>query len=242
MHLGKAAAPVDTRLYAIGDIHGCIDHLTAMFDVIEVDLASNPVGSHQIITLGDYVDRGPGSRAVLDYLVAARKTHPLVCLMGNHDERMLEFIAIPHEVGDSFLHYGGRELLASYDVDVFRYADFGSLSNAFARTVPRSHLSFLNSLQLTHEAGDYFFCHAGIRPNVPLDEQEARDLLWIRNEFLIYQKPHPRVIVHGHTPGEDVDIHPNRINVDSGCFATGVLSCIVLEGREHRKLQINMTP
>jgi serine/threonine protein phosphatase 1 len=237
MLLDDARPPDDTRLYAIGDIHGCIRQLVELIDAIDADLKAFPVKRHRIITLGDYVDRGPDSKAVLQFLIECRKTRPMICLRGNHDQRMLEFIDVPDEVGEAFLQYGGRELLSSYGIDPDTTTDLAGLSKAFGRKVPREHIDFLDSLALSHVEQDYFFCHAGIRPGVPLDEQEPNDLIWIRNRFLVHQGAHPKVIVHGHTPRDTVDIQPNRINLDTECYFSGILSCVVLEGCRHRLLQ-----
>jgi len=237
MILGKARAPSGTRLYAIGDVHGCITQLDALFQEIYKDLQSRPVADHKIITLGDYVDRGPDSRAVLQFLIEKRNAVPLICLRGNHDQRMLEFLDIPEEVGEAFLHYGGRELLQSYGVDPDRTGDITAIAQMFRQQVPRDHIAFLDSLPLSNEEQDYFVCHAGIRPGVDLKDQVARDLLWIRNAFLVHQQPHPKVIVHGHTPRDSVDIQSNRINLDTECYYSGVLSCVVLEGNGYRLIQ-----
>lgn len=236
MLLGEAQTPAGMRIYAIGDIHGCIRQLENLFAIIDHDLSVHPSDAHQIVTIGDYVDRGPDSKAAIEFLLNNRKTRPMVCLRGNHDQRMLEFMDIPEEVGDAFMTYGGRELLQSYDVDPDATDDLVALSRAFRRNVPASHVRFLDGLALCHEAGDYYFCHAGIRPGVALQDQQADDLLWIRNAFLNHQGAYPKVIIHGHTPRDQIDIQPNRINVDSCCFDTGRLSSIVLEGNSWREL------
>lgn len=237
MILGEASAPPGLRLYAIGDIHGCLEQLEALFASIDSDLAANPVQDHEIITLGDYVDRGPDSRGVIEFLARQHQSRPLTCLRGNHDQRMLEFMDIPEEIGEAFLFFGGRELLESYGLDPSASHGISALAREFRRAVARNHVEFVDNLELSASRGDYFFCHAGIRPGVPLDAQQPNDLLWIREEFLIHQHPHPKVIIHGHTPRDTVDIQPNRINVDTCCFQSGVLSCVVLEGKSHRFLQ-----
>lgn len=236
MILGEASAPSGLRLYAIGDIHGCLPQAERMFAAIDDDLRVNPVPAYEIITLGDYVDRGPDSRGVIELLTRERQNRPLTCLLGNHDQRMLEFMDIPEEVGEAFLVYGGRELLASYGVDPDTSDGLIALSREFRRSVPRNHVAFIDELALSASRGDYFFCHAGIKPGIALEHQAPDDLLWIRDEFLIHQRPHPKVIIHGHTPRDMVDVQSNRINVDTCCFQTGVLSCVVLEDREYRFL------
>ena len=218
MFVGEAAIAPNRRVYAIGDIHGCITELKSLFADIQTDLKAYPVGEHVIIALGDYVDRGPDSRAVLDFLIEKKQTDPMICLCGNHDQRMLEFLDIPEQVGDSFLHFGGQQLLASYGVEAGDDKDIGALAHELKAVVPSSHLRFLDSLALSHREGDYFFAHAGVKPGIPLDEQEPGDLLWIRNEFLIHQGSFGAVVVHGHTPGDSVDIRPNRTNLDTRVF------------------------
>ncbi len=237
MFVGEAAIPLNRRVYAIGDIHGCIIELKSLFEDIQTDLKAYPVGEHVIVALGDYVDRGPDSRAVLDFLIEKQKTNPMICLCGNHDQRMLEFLDIPEQVGNSFLHFGGQQLLSSYGVETGDDKDIAALAHELKAVVPSSHLRFLDSLALSHREGDYFFAHAGVKPGIPLDEQEPGDLLWIRNEFLIHQGSFGVVVVHGHTPGDSVDIRPNRINLDTYCFDSGILSCAVLEGTDIRLLQ-----
>ncbi len=225
------------RVYAIGDIHGCLNEFKSLLNLIEQDLNTHPVPEYKIVTLGDYVDRGPDSRGVLDHLILLQKTLPLICLRGNHDQRMLEFMDIPDEVGASFLTYGGRELLQSYGVEVTSAKSLKMMSQQLKAQVSSSHIKFLDSLELTHQEGDYFFVHAGVKPGIALDKQTPDDLLWIREEFLTHQSPFEKVIVHGHTPRDEVDIQPNRINLDTYCFDTGVLSCAVLEGNVVRLIQ-----
>ena len=237
MFVGKARVSDGLRLYAVGDVHGCIDPLKSLFDQIREDLVEWPVTGYRIITLGDLVDRGPNSKAVLEYLIEARTYHPMVCLRGNHDQRMLEFLDVPEEVGEAFLVYGGREFLQSYGIEGMDEKDVRQLSHEFRAIVPSAHVKFLDSLSLFHEEGDYAFVHAGIKPGIPMAMQSPDHLLWIRNEFLIHHGSFGAVVVHGHTPGDFVDIRPNRINLDTYCFDSGILSCAVLEGSDIRLLQ-----
>lgn len=237
MLTGTASTPEGTRLYVIGDVHGCLAELTSLFAMIERDMALADFDTCRIITIGDYVDRGPESSGVIDYLIEMSNSHDLVCLLGNHDQRLLEFMDIPETIAEPFFYQGGRETVASYGIDVGSEPDMRMVSRAMKRTMPKAHLRFLNNLQLIHQEGDYAFCHAGIRPEIPIADQQASDLLWIREPFLVWQKPHEKVIVHGHTIHDFFDVQPNRINVDTGAFATGVLTCAVLQGSEIDKLQ-----
>lgn len=237
MLTGDASTPEGMRLYAIGDTHGHLSLARALFDKIKADLASAPPQHHRIILLGDYCDRGPDTRGLIDFLIAQADHHDMVFLLGNHDQRLIEFPDMADEMGEAFLHFGGRETLASYGIDADLASSMRAAGKAFGKALPASHRRFFDEAQLSHTEGDYFFCHAGVKPGVALEVQEPRDLLWIRHEFLQYQGEFDKVIVHGHTPWDRVDIQPNRINVDTGAYDTGILSCVVLEGRDIRVLQ-----
>jgi len=237
MLTGEASAPEGMRLYAVGDTHGHLALARALFNRIEADLASAPVKRHRIVMLGDYCDRGPETRGLIDFLIERQNRHDMVFLLGNHDQRLVEFPDMADEIGEAFLHFGGRETLASYGVDADGASSLRAAGKAFARAMPASHRRFFENALLSHEEGDYFFCHAGVKPGVPLAAQEPKDLLWIRHEFLQHQGDFGKVVVHGHTPWNRVDIQPNRINVDTGAYETGILSCVVLEGRDIRVLQ-----
>jgi len=237
MRTGEAGTPEGMRLYAVGDTHGHLALARALFNRIEADLASAPVKRHRIVMLGDYCDRGPETRGLIDFLIERQNRHDMVFLLGNHDQRLVEFPDMADEIGEAFLHFGGRETLASYGVDADGASSLRAAGKAFARAMPASHRRFFENALLSHEEGDYFFCHAGVKPGVPLAAQEPKDLLWIRHEFLQHQGDFGKVVVHGHTPWNRVDIQPNRINVDTGAYETGILSCVVLEGRDIRVLQ-----
>lgn len=237
MFVGEAALAEGLRIYAIGDIHGRADLLDAVLHRIEADLADNPVPSHKIITLGDYCDRGPDSATVIERLAALSADPEIICLMGNHDQKMLEFMEVPEEVAEPFLIYGGLQTLQSYGVDIARADTWANLSRAFIRRVPRAHKRFLGRLSLMHVEGDYLFVHAGLRPGIPIDRQSPDDLLWIREEFLLHQGSFGKVVVHGHTPYDRVDIQSNRINIDTRAYESGVLTCLVLEKTGHRLIQ-----
>lgn len=236
MFLGEARLAEGTRIYAIGDIHGRADCLASMLAIIEADMVRSPARSVNIVFLGDYTDRGPASCDVVDCLVELSAHPHVICLRGNHDLWLESFLDDP-DGGAAFLRWGGRETLASYGVDISPGRNFAQLSADLRQAMPQSHRRFLSELRTSWQAGGYFFCHAGVRPGVELDEQDPHDLMWIRGEFHDHEGCFGKVIVHGHTPRDQVDILPNRINVDTGAYANGRLSCIVLEGREHRLLQ-----
>lgn len=235
--LDAARGTDGVRIYAIGDIHGRFDLLTKMYNAIEADRANAP--DWRIVHLGDYVDRGPQSRQVLDAIIAAARDARVVTLAGNHDIAMLDFLATPNAVG-LFARYGGDATARSYGVEIdFEIARLFEVGHAaFVAAVPAAHADFLRNLLLSFEAGDFFFCHAGIQPDVPLERQDAKDLTWIRDRFLKHDGLHPKVIVHGHTPGERPELKPNRVNVDTGAYHTGVLTALVIDGAEKRILQV----
>lgn len=227
------------RMYAIGDIHGRLDLLRELRARIASDAAGYD-GAPTVVYLGDYIDRGPASREVVDELLDA----PLpgfasVHLLGNHEQTLLDFLQYPQQAA-GWLAWGGRETLLSYGLPLprdFQRVDVEQVRDAFQSRVPERHLAFFRGMPLTHVDGDYLFVHAGIRPGVPLQEQSDSDLLWIRREFTACAEAHSHVVVHGHSISEAVEMLPNRIGIDTGAFYTGVLTCLVLEGAERRLLQ-----
>lgn len=241
MFLGEAKTPDDMRLYAIGDVHGCDDLLARAHDTIAADLEADPVGDHRIIHLGDYVDRGPASFAVIDRLARMGETdRHVVSLRGNHDAMMLDFLTDPVGGGAMWLMNGGDKTLANYGVDARSWQESDrrliALSEQFAETLPDHHRAFLAGLPDTVRFRDFFFCHAGIRPGVPLDAQAPQDLIWIRDDFLTDARDHGVVVVHGHTPQPRPDVWPNHINIDTGAVFGGPLTLLALDGTRHRFL------
>ena len=233
--LSAPRVPEDRRLYAIGDIHGRYDLLLALQERMLSDAAEHPDKHKAAIYLGDYVDRGPQSREVLEHLSTG--TLPGVAsihLMGNHEHALLGFLRDPLAHSD-WLQYGGPATLASYGIDAsqsFLPSRLIQMARELQLALPPHQLQFLEQLETYRIFGDYLFVHAGIRPGVPLARQQPDDLLWIREAFLHYRKPHPHFIVHGHHISDRPEIRPNRIGIDTGAFATGRLSCLVLEGVE----------
>ena len=183
------------------------------------------------VFLGDYVDRGPASRQVLDLLIERGRTHRTVFLKGNHEALLANFIANPSTPGD-WQRLGGLETLMSSGLTPLIKANArpqAGLASAFDEALPLSHRKFLRDLKTSFTCGDYFFVHAGVRPGVALQKQREEDLLWIRHEFLLCEENFEKIIVHGHTPVQQPDIRSNRINIDTGAYATGRLTCLVLE-------------
>jgi serine/threonine protein phosphatase 1 len=226
-------APAGVRLYAVGDIHGRADVLTELFTLIDQDLQARPNMRSIEVYLGDFIDRGPHSRQVLDLLIARRRHHVAVFLKGNHEAYAHQVLSDPSVLSD-WLQIGGANTLLSYGVapsgcDRDQQAQ-QAIAASFRQALPDSHYHFLQGLGLSLSCGDYFFVHAGVRPGIPLVRQSEQDLLWIRDDFLLHEEDFGKVVVHGHSPTNLPDIRPNRINIDTGAYATGRLTCLVLEG------------
>lgn len=233
-----ALIPDGKRVYAIGDIHGRYDLLSAMLDTIARD-ASASAGEAQIVFLGDYIDRGADSRSVIECLLGGER-RGWTCLMGNHEAMLLA--ALDGELDwPMWLGHGGAETLFSYGLSSREFAGRAqpeALRDAVLTAIPPAHIAFLRALSGSVQIGDYFFCHAGIRPGVPLERQVLSDLLWIREDFTDSALDHGKRVVHGHTPVMEPEILPNRINVDTGAYLTHRLSCVVLEADQVRILQV----
>jgi serine/threonine protein phosphatase 1 len=245
MLLGDARTPDGMRLYAIGDVHGCSRMLTEMHGRVADDLAARPSADHRIIHIGDYTDRGPDSAGVVARLAAMTAADPrVICLNGNHDQYLADFLREPQVVGANYLsgNVGGTSTLRSYGVPVEKFewltGDLASLAGKLAQRMPASHRAFIDALRLSARFGDYFFCHAGIRPGVPLERQDPDDLIWMREPFLSDTRDHGVVVVHGHTPDHAPEVRPNRINIDTGAVYGGPLTCLVLDGADHRFLSV----
>lgn len=224
--------PAGVRIYAIGDIHGRADLLDQVFSRIDADLARYPIAHPLQIFLGDYIDRGSHSADVVTKLIDRARHHKVVCLKGNHEIYVLEFLRNP-PILRSWGQYGGLSTLLSYGLAPSfspTPEEEDELARELARVLPKSHSHFFSSLPASFACGDYFFAHAGIRPGAPLARQSEEDLLWIREEFLSCEESFEKVIVHGHTPVMEPEVRRNRINVDTGAYATGRLSCVRLEG------------
>jgi len=235
----------DGRLiYAIGDVHGCYDLLRDLLALIARDHALRGApGRPTLVFLGDYVDRGPQSAQVLEALAWLRRRPDLEVrlLKGNHEQALLQFLEEPVGAGP-WLVYGGAETLAAYGVAPPQPDDhaleFVRARDELLDRMPAAHLTLLQGLELVIEAGDYAFVHAGIRPGVPLERQSERDLLWIRKGFLDAPGPFAKVIVHGHSwDGEAPQLGRHRLGLDTGAFATGVLTAMRLFDGEREVLQ-----
>jgi serine/threonine protein phosphatase 1 len=226
------ALPDGIRVYAIGDVHGRLDLLDQLLRQTRADSQQRPVERPLYVFLGDYIDRGPSSRETIDRLIEHGQTSESVFLKGNHEQVAIRCLIDPN-LFEQWMRLGGVETLVSYGVVplVHKPRPIAELQTAFHAALSPSHLRFYRQLQPYFECGDFFFAHAGIKPGIALSRQKESDLLWIREEFLASTQDHGKIVVHGHTPGPIVGVESNRINIDTGAFATGCLTCLVIEGR-----------
>lgn len=225
-------------IYAIGDIHGDLEQL---LDIHELIRADHKGADHFVVHVGDLVDRRPNSKGVLDFIINGHdEGKPWVTLKGNHDRLFQWFLEDANRKDPvlrsdyTWLHpnMGGRDTLRSYGIEVVEDYDLKYLAAQANEKVPTSHREFLSNLPICYETGAFFFAHAGIRPEVPLRDQSEDDLLWIRHDFLNSNERHPKVIIHGHTPVDEVTHYGNRINIDTGAAWGKKLSAIVIEDQE----------
>lgn len=234
--------PDGQAVYAIGDVHGRLDLLEDLLARIRDDASAHPDDTTRIlIFLGDYIDRGPESRGVVEAVM----TDPLpgfatVRLLGNHEEAMLSFLDGESD-GLDWLSFGGLETLLSYGVPLRGLPKaeqaVRTLQMSLVEIVPERHVAFFRNCPLHYTVGDYVFVHAGVRPGIPFKKQSETDLLWIRDDFLRVRVPLPGcVVVHGHTICDLPQNRDHRINIDTGAFVSGRLTCLVLRGSDRRFL------
>jgi len=233
IHFLDAKGPDGIRVYAVGDVHGRRDLIEAMHDRIGEEIARDGVADWRIVHLGDYVDRGPDTAGVLDFLTSRIAGEPrIVALAGNHDVALVDFLAHGDRT-QMFRRFGGNDTARSYGTHV----DFATAATAEAGR--QALLDFLSGLPRAVAFGDFFFCHAGIRPGVPLERQDPEDLIWIREPFLGHPGLHPKVIVHGHTPHDEAELMPNRVDLDTLAYASGRLTALAVDGRTKRLLEVS---
>lgn len=227
--------PEGSRIYAVGDIHGRLDLLNQLLARIDEDSARRGPANVLIVFLGDLVDRGPDSRGVverlIDYSGGAATTR---FLMGNHEEVFLRAVGGDLKSLKFLLRIGGRATILSYGIreDEYREFDFEALAAELTARVPAAHVAFLSAFEESVEAGDYLFVHAGVRPGIDLAQQKPSDLRWIRDDFLLHRDDFGKLVIHGHSITEEIDVRPNRIGIDTGAYETGRLTAIGLEGAE----------
>ena len=201
------------RLLAVGDIHGCLVSLEKLMAKVQ------PTPRDRVVFMGDYVDRGPDSRGVLDYLIAFGQKFPnSIFLKGNHEEMFLDFIAGRNQL--LYFNNGGETTLQNYQ-------------EASKLRIPKAHLDFLEGLRLYYETDRFVFAHAGLRPGIPPHAQHPKDLLWIREEFLFSSYDWGKIVVFGHTPRQSVLFARNKIGVDTGAVYGRVLTCCDVETRKY---------
>lgn len=239
----KPAAPIDTarlpdgmRVYAIGDVHGRRDLLDLLLEQIIADDRARGAADTQIVFLGDLMDRGPDSSGVIDRAIEVAqmlgdKAH---FLMGNHEEVYLGAATGDEKLVRFFCKIGGRETILSYDIAPQDYNELSmeELAARMPELLSKHHVDFVSGFKDQIVMGDYAFVHAGVRPGVPIEKQRSKDLRWIREEFIVDEAPHDKLIVHGHTITDDVEECPNRIGIDTGAYMSGMLTALCLEGGE----------
>jgi serine/threonine protein phosphatase 1 len=241
----RSAPPRCNRpTYAIGDIHGRLDLLEPLLDLIRKDIADDSLGGERplLVFLGDYIDRGPASRAVVDQIIRLRADPGLEvkALKGNHEQALLLFLQ-DAEFGRTWINHGGANTLSSYQIQPPNARspaeDFEKARTALHDAMASNHLRFFRELELYLQQDDYLFVHAGVRWGVPIEKQVEQDLLWIRKDFLEVDEAMDYVIVHGHTPAERPFLGDGRIGIDTGAYATGVLTAVRLWNESQKLIQ-----
>jgi serine/threonine protein phosphatase 1 len=234
----KPALPAGMRAYAVGDIHGRLDLLETLLDMIRADDAARDMADTQLILLGDLIDRGPESAGVVAFGMRPLDFATITALQGNHEAMMLEGLAGNWDALLSWLRFGGRETLESWGVSPETLDEAPDrIAEAALAAIPEDQRIWLAERPLSVQFGDYYFVHAGVRPGVPLARQSDHDRLWIRDPFLRSTTRHPAMIVHGHSVTQDVKMLPNRIGIDTGAYASDRLTALGLEGTEQWLLQ-----
>lgn len=232
-------------IYAIGDIHGELPLLEELIDEIRWDARQKPDRDHKLIFIGDYVDRGLHSRQVVDLVMNGIDGFETICLRGNHEQMLIDFLDMPtHEKAISLKRdfVGGTETLQSYGLDIDEL--ILDLQNEVSiegklRAIPEEHSRWMANLPHWHFEDGFCFVHAGVRPGIHVEAQQERDALWIRGDFTDSDHDHGRVIVHGHTTSREPEIKPNRINIDTGACLFGTLTAVALEKWAPRFLQVH---
>ena len=230
------------RAYVVGDVHGRLDLLEELLAKIHSELQRRPAAKSLLVFVGDLIDRGPSSAQVIERLrTYNREGIRPVFLLGNHEEVLLRILGGDAELITKWRWFGGAECLESYGVDSSQFSHLND-EEALAivrRAIPKEHVEFLESFADSCRFGDYLFVHAGIRPGVELDQQRQSDLRWIREPFLLDDRDHGFIVVHGHTISEEVEARPNRIGIDTGAYRTGVLTALAIEGPERWLIAAN---
>jgi serine/threonine protein phosphatase 1 len=231
--------PDDQRVYAIGDVHGRLDLLIKLLELVNKDITTHTNSQNNVVFLGDYIDRGPDSAGVIDHLIDLSIPHAkCIFLMGNHERYMMN-IAEGTAPVDVWFQNGGKATVKNYGIDAGSSdtpQDLDQFRRALKENVPDRHWRFLHGLQTSWRLGSVFFAHAGVNPARSLDQQTEQDLIWIREKFLHSERNHGALIVHGHTPGPEPEVLRNRINVDTLAYQSGHLTAVVLKNGHCRFL------
>lgn len=235
----EPTGPPGYRAYVVGDIHGRLDLLDNLLAKIHAEIQRRPASKVLLAFVGDLIDRGPSSAQVIERLRTYHRegTEP-VFILGNHEEILLRILDGETELIGQWCSFGGSECLQSYGIDPDKIAwiDEREALAVIEEAIPRNHVAFLASFVPGWRFGDYVFVHAGIRPGVPLDQQDEVDLRWIREPFLRDRTDHGFVVIHGHTISTKVEERPNRIGIDTGAYRTGTLTALAIEGSSRWQL------
>ena len=229
-----------SRIYSIGDIHGRSDLLEKLLKKIQEDVKKKPVRNNTIIFLGDYIDRGKNSKKVVELIINLSDRFKKIFLKGNHEDMLNNFLKDPNLL-DIWLVNGGDKTLINYGVNLKKFflgkKDALQIQKEFLNKIPRRHLHFLKSLKHFYQISNYFFTHAGVRPNIKLSKQNKKDLMWIREPFLSSKYDFGKIIVHGHTPSYQPEVKSNRIGIDTCAHITNLLTSLVIEENKLRFIQ-----
>jgi serine/threonine protein phosphatase 1 len=219
-------------VYAVGDLHGRSDLLATLQRAIDRLAANRGEAAPVEVYLGDYVDRGPDSRGVVELLMERSQSREVVALRGNHEHMLLSVLAGTTSP-QPWLQHGGRAAIASWGIDPASIdpTDDEDFRDRLRAAIPPAQMAFLEAMPTIHRHGPYVFAHAGIRPGVAPERQKDEDLMWIRERFLDDDRDHGFVVVHGHTPVYEPEFRPNRMNLDTGAYLTGVLTCVRFDNR-----------
>lgn len=237
----EGATPSPERIYAIGDVHGRADLFAMILRAIQRDGRTRGASATKIIILGDLIDRGPRSRDMIEMVRRFDEgTSGVVTLRGNHEELLVRSAAGSDAAQRIWFRNGGAATLLSFGLHPDRLRGLSAPERArrITEAVGTPNLEWIRALPTHFISGDYFFCHAGIRPGLDLNKQRTRDLLWIRDEFLKSEVEHGAIIVHGHAETKEPEIRHNRINIDTAAYRTGRLTAIGLEGPERWILSV----
>ena len=224
------------NIFAIGDIHGCLSELTLLHKKILAHEKFD-VKNDLLIYLGDYIDRGLQSKQVIDQIIKLRNNKiKIINLMGNHEDIMIDFLFNKKNNIENWLDFGADQTFKSYNIEIVDFIKDGfedhiidRLRNRLLEQMNKNHIDFFNNLELTYSTEKYLFVHAGIDPKKNLQEQVKKDYLWSRSDaFFDKDFKSEKTIVHGHTPEPNIIDNSNRINIDTGCYFSGKLSCVCL--------------